>query len=110
MLLRILFVSLLSLATSCGTIPDVPVCTDISPSRGFCVWTISNKEMIVDDNSLLDGKTWYEIQTGIIKIPIDTWKALKKYIIIQCKRNDNCSENIDSWDRSMSTLEEKATK
>lgn len=101
---------MLSFLTSCGTIPDSPVCVDINPSKGFCVWTISSKEMEVDDTHLLDGKTWYDMQIGIIKIPLDTWKSFKKYIITQCKRNNNCSDNIDSWDRSMTILEEKASK
>lgn len=106
-LLKILFASLLSFLTSCGTVPDKPVCVDVNPSKGFCVWTISNKEMEVDDEHLLDGKTWYDLNLTMIKVPVDTWKALKKYIITQCKKNNNCSEGIDSWDRSMSTLEQK---
>lgn len=64
--------------------------------------------MEVDDTHLLDGKTWYDMQVGIIKIPLDTFTELKKYIIKQCKRNNNCSENVDSWDRSMTILQGKA--
>lgn len=103
-----LFASLFAfLTSSCGTVPDKPFCTDIRPGAGFCVWSISNKEMEVDDVNLLNGKTWYDMQIGIIKIPLETFTALKKYIITQCKRNNNCSENIDSWDRAMSTLENR---
>jgi len=108
-MLRMLFVSSFVLLTSCGSVPDKPFCTDIRPGAGFCVWSISNKEMEVDDTHLLDGKTWYDMQIGIIKMPLDTFKAIKKYIINQCKRNQNCSEEIDSWDRAMTTLETKAT-
>lgn len=106
-----LFASLFAfLTSSCGTVPDKPFCTDIRPGAGFCVWSISNKEMEVDDVNLLNGKTWYDMQIGIIKIPLETFTALKKYIITQCKRNNNCSENIDSWDRAMTTLENNALK
>jgi hypothetical protein len=66
--------------------------------------------MEVDDVNLLDGKTWYDMQIGIIKIPLDTFKELKKYIVTQCKRNRNCSDEIDSWDRAMTILENKAQK
>lgn len=106
-----LFASLFAfLISSCGTVPDKPFCTDVRPGAGFCVWSISNKEMEVDDVNLLNGKTWYDMQIGIIKIPLETFTALKKYIITQCKRNNNCSENIDSWDRAMTILENKALK
>lgn len=107
-ILKMLFVSLSACLISCGTIPDKPVCTDLRFDAGFCVWTISNKEMVVDDHNLLDGKTWYDMQVGIIKMPLDTFLEIKKYIINQCKRNNNCSQSIDSWDRAMDTLEMKA--
>ena len=84
------------------------MCTDLRPGAGFCVWTISNKEMEVDDTHLMDGKTWYDMQVGIIKMPLDTFLALKKYLIKNCKQNNNCNKEIDSWDRSLSTLEKKA--
>lgn len=108
-----LFLSSLFCLTSCGSIPDKPACVDIRPGAGFCVTTISNKQFEIDDThpyKTEDGKilTWYDMQLGIIKIPLETWKAFKKYFIDQCKRNNNCSDKIDSWDRSMSTLESKA--
>jgi len=93
----------------CGSVPDKPLCTDLRPGAGFCVWTISNKEMEVDDTHLMDGKTWYDMQVGIIKMPIETFVALKKYLIMNCKKTKNCSDKIDSWDRALTTLENKAT-
>lgn len=111
MLLGSLFAFLLS---GCGSVPDRPWCTDLRPDAGFCVWSISNKEQVVDDNNLLiteehpEGQTWYDMQVGIIKAPMETFVAFKKYIIQQCKRNGNCKETIDSWDRAMTTLEDRA--
>lgn len=95
--------------SGCASVPDKPLCTDLRPGAGFCVWTISNKEMEVDDTHLLNGKTWYDMQIGIIKMPIETFVALKAYLITSCKRNKNCSDKIDSWDRALTTLENKAT-
>lgn len=83
---------------------------DIRPGAGFCVYGISGKKFEVDDTHLFvdengKSKTWYDMQLGIIKIPLETFKAYKKYFIEQCKRNNNCAENIDSWDRNMKALE-----
>ena len=75
---------------------------------------ISNKEQEVDDKNLLvtesfpQGQTWYDLQVGIIKLPIDTFTSLKKYLIKKCKQYNDCDKMIDSWDRSLTTLENKA--
>jgi hypothetical protein len=34
---------------------------------------------------------------------------MKKYLIDNCKKNSQCSDKIDSWDRNISVLESKAT-
>lgn len=71
--------------------------------------------MIIDDTHLFpseDGKllSWYDLKIGMILMPLETFKAVKKYIVKQCKKNHDCQEGLDSWDRSMTTLETKATE
>jgi len=101
--------------SSCASVPDKPFCTSLRPDAGVCVWSISGKQMIIDDKNLFpseDGKllSWYDFKIGAIIIPLETFKAVKKYFIKTCKKNKDCSENIDDWDRSMTTLETKATE
>jgi hypothetical protein len=68
---------------------------------------VNDTELFIDEN----GKklTWLDMQLGIIKIPLETFKAMKKYFIDNCKKNSQCSDKIDSWDRNISVLESKAT-
>jgi hypothetical protein len=100
----------LFLVVSCSSIPDKPFFVDLRPGAGFGVYLISGKKFEVDDAHPFkneDGKmqTWYDMQLGMIKIPLETFKALKKYFITECKRSSKCSDNIDSWDRNLSALE-----
>lgn len=86
---------------------------DETTSEGFCVTLVTGKQFHVSDTEPFideNGKslTWYDMQLGMIKIPLETFEAMKKYIIDNCKNNSNCSNNVDSWDRNMSTLELKA--
>lgn len=98
--------------SSCTSVPDVPVCVSLNMSSGFCVTTITNKKMEINDKSLFtdeDGNkyTWFDLYPQMIMLPIQSWKSIKKYIIKQCKKSNQCSSNIDSWDRNMTALELK---
>lgn len=99
----------LSSCTSLSSI-DKNVCVEINMGKGYCTTIISGKGQIVDDENLLDGKTWFEQRPEMILVPIDTWAALKKYLVINCKRSQRCKKNIDSWTRSMLSIDEEILK
>lgn len=99
---------LLHFLSSCATglkEIDKPVCVAIDISRGYCTTIISGKGFYVNDHDLLDNKTWFEMTPEMILVPVGTWAALKKYLIFNCKKSKACNANIDSWSRSIETLE-----
>lgn len=111
--MRILF---LLIFVSCANLSliDKPVCTEITPDRGYCVTIISGKKEYIDDFKKMktfDEKgnlvemTWFEMKPTMVLVPVQTYAALKKYLIMNCKKSKRCSENIDSWDRSMEIIE-----
>lgn len=93
------------LANSCATIPDDPLCVDIRPGAGFCVTATSGKQFEIDDSHPYNGKTWYDMQLGMIKMPVDTWVHFKEYIIKECKKSNRCSKDITNWDRGTKVLD-----
>lgn len=113
-ILRIVFLSSLLFLGNCTSLKklDKPFCVDETTSQGFCVYLISGKKIHVNDIELFTDengikKTWYDMQLGIIKIPLETFKAMKKYLIEQCKQSKKCDADIDSWDRNIQQLELK---
>lgn len=108
--------ALLFIITSCANLSsiDKPVCTEITPDRGYCVTIISGKGEYVDDVNKMKtfdvkGKlvemTWFEMKPTMVLVPIQTYAALKKYLIMNCKKSKRCNDKIDSWDRSMEIIE-----
>ena len=51
MSLSVVSVLWLSLLISCASTPDVPVCTEINPERGWCTNTISDVEFFIDEEN-----------------------------------------------------------
>jgi hypothetical protein len=98
------------LATSCASVPDVMICTEITMTKGFCTRTISDEEVIIDDAHPYTfeegGKpmTWWELRVFMVLAPIPSWKEIKAYIIKTCKR-DNCNAMVKSWDRKIQGLD-----
>lgn len=70
--------------------------------------SISDKDQIVDDEhplSLKAGpKTWTDLKIESVYLPAESWSAIKKYLIEQCKANNKCNPNVDSWDRKLNSL------
>jgi hypothetical protein len=89
---------------SCASIPDVPVCRQRTVNSAFCTYTISNKDIIIDDTHLLDGKSWIDLKIESIYVPVDSWIKIKIYILDQCKRNNNCSNNIGQWSNKLDSI------
>jgi hypothetical protein len=108
-LLRSLSLLLLWGTSACSNLSsiDKPVCVRISAEKGYCTTIISGQDIIVDDQNKLNGKTWFEMSPEMILVPIDTWAAIKKYLILNCRRYKKCNVQIDSWDRSLQKLEGK---
>jgi len=99
---------LLSLLISCGTTPpDIPLCTEITPDRGYCINTISSTEFEVNDTELLNGKTWWESRPLMIYMPTSSWVELKKFIIKICKKTKRCDKSISSWNRTVGIIDKK---
>lgn len=96
--LSALFALLLALIlNSCASAPDVPLITRIGPSSGFYVFTISDREGVVDDENLLEGKTFLDyVNEGVIISP-ESYAKIKAYILKTCKRSNDCGENIGKW-------------
>lgn len=89
---------------------DKPVCVEVTLSKGYCTTIISGKDSIIDDENKLNGKTWFEARHEMVLVPIDTWAALKTYLITNCKRYNSCNKNIDSWDRAVKTVDDQIQK
>ena len=100
-LLRLLTIWLvLKLSTSCSSAPDVAVCAEISMSKGVCTYTVSGKNIIVDDEHPLDNETWFDIRSKALTVPAKSWAKIKAFLIKQCKQR-KCNVDIDSWDRQI---------
>ena len=103
-----LFLSLSLLLNGCATTPpDVPICTELSMTRGFCTNTISDKSFFIDEENKLDGKTWWELRPTMIQVPIPSWVKIKTFILKVCKEKDNCGDGISNWERRVFELDEK---
>lgn len=98
---------LLLFLVSCSTIQqiDKPVCVEVNMSKGYCTTIISGKDQIVDEVNLLYGKTWFEARVEMVLVPIETWAALKTYLITECKRTKRCGDKIQTWEKSLQNVE-----
>lgn len=102
-LLLILLLS--SIITSCANIPDVPICKEINPDKGWCSYTLTPGGFYVDeyrpyafDPKKPDEKsTWWEIRPVMMQMPPHSWAEFKKYIIKQCRITKKCKGNVGEW-------------
>lgn len=96
-----LLISLSLLANSCASIPDVPICAEVSMSKGICTYTVSGKNIEITDDKPLNGQTWFDIRAKNLSVPADSWAELKAWMVKMCKKN-GCNVDISSWDRDIS--------
>jgi hypothetical protein len=66
--------------------------------------TISNKDLIVDDTHLLNGKTWLDLKIESVYVPTDSWSNIKEYVLKKCKQDKNCSNNIGQWSSKIDSV------
>lgn len=112
-LLKPFALSLSLLISACASVPDVPVCTEITMSRGFCANTISGKEYFIDDEHPIKNpetgkmETWWDIRYKMILVPPSSWSEIKSSIVKSCKKSGQCNKNISDWQRTVETIDKK---
>lgn len=116
LLIKALLVLYVTVAlSSCASAPDVLICTEIHMTKGFCTKTISNEDVIIDDEhpyTFEPGEkpmTWWELRPYMILAPIPSWKEIKAYIIKSCRSNSAC-KGLAGWDRKIEELDKRATQ
>lgn len=67
-------------------------------SKGLCTYTVSGKTIVVDDENLLDGLTWFDLRNKSLTVPPESWAKIKAFMVKQCRKN-KCNVDIDNWDR-----------
>jgi len=106
MLLKQLFIiSLILILSGCARPPDVWVCTRLNASQGYCTKTLSSDTFTVDDDNLLNGKTWLDIEIDSIYVPTESWVQIKSYIIKMCKINKNCGSGVGDWPSRLDAID-----
>lgn len=85
---------------------DKPVCVELNMSKAFCTNLISSKDFYIDEENKFEGKTWFEMRPAMILVPPSSWEAFKVYIIQTCKRA-KCDNVVESWDRTIETVDKK---
>lgn len=110
----ILFLSLgllLAFLVSCSTkIPKVPVCTELSLSRAYCVNTVTSEEFYFDDQNKFEGKTYWEARPTMLMIPASSWEKIKVFIIEVCKKTKKCDTEIATWERTVNGIDTQIKK
>lgn len=117
LLSKIWLSGLLSLC-ACSTLkpPDIPVCTELTISKGYCVKTISDEEFEITDESpyTFDKKeapqTWWDLRPTFVLVPAPSYAELKAFVIKACKATNQCDDAVKSWDRKLETLDLEIAK
>jgi|WetSurMetagenome_2_1015567.scaffolds.fasta_scaffold383970_2 hypothetical protein len=106
-------ICILYLLVSCASKPpDVVICAHVNDNQLYCNYTISDKPFYVDADTPfkdIDGKI-YEVKDLInisLVVPPTSYGKIKAYIIDQCKKNSNCSNNIPKLNNFGATFERK---
>lgn len=98
----------LLLEACAGLPPDKPLCTELTPTRAYCVNTMSGADFEVNEVQKLDGKTWWEMRPTNIQMPSQTWKAFKVWINKICKNNSQCDSAVANWERTVNKIDAAA--
>jgi hypothetical protein len=104
-----LLIFTLSSCAGVRKVPDVPICAEVTMARGKCSYTVTAKKIDVDDEKLLNGKTWFDIRVQSLTVPAESWAELRSWIISICKRY-KCDADIASWDRMIETIDSAIDK
>ena len=87
----LLSLGLFNLGASCyPKPPNEFICIELSANRGFCSKTLSDEEIIVDNEA------WLETKRTALIVPITSWGKIKQFILESCKQFSNCDQvNIE---------------
>ena len=89
----------------CASVPDVPACIELGPNKGWCTYTISDKEFFVDDDTNELGKEWWDMRPQMIMLPWQSWAKIKSYIQKKCKKHNDC-KGVAGWDKRVERIDE----
>lgn len=65
-----------------------PVCSTHGQGHGF--HSGSTGDFNIDDANLYKGNNWDQsVATGIV-LPLDSYKAIKNYILLTCEKENTC--------------------
>lgn len=101
-----LIILLSSILFSCASPPDVPVCKEINPDKGWCSHTLTQGGFYVDEarpyafdpDQPAKLWTWWEVRPVMIQVPPHSWAEIKKFIIKMCKlKKGGCPGNVGEW-------------
>jgi hypothetical protein len=92
--------------------PDVAICLELSPTRGWCTHTLSDREFYIDDEhpySFYKGEepmSWWELRPTLLLVPAPSYAALKAYIVKTC-RAQKCDSQIGAWERRVQKIDKQ---
>lgn len=70
--------------------------------------TVSDNDMVIDEQNKYDGKTWWELRPTMVYVPYPAWVKIKTTFIKVCKKKlIQCDEAISSWDRKINAVDEQ---
>lgn len=75
------------LANSCGNLPKPPdgrLCLEHSPTEGYCVTTLTQKE------ERLYNDEWSKLKENSALIPFKDYLKIKMYITAACRAHTDC--------------------
>lgn len=81
------------------------MCVELSPSRGYCTYTLSDRSFYVDETRKFEGKTWWEVRPYMIQVPPQTWAKLKAFIMKICKERGGCDQ-VGSWENAIHRVDD----
>lgn len=107
---RSLILSLSLIVFSCATVPNVPICKEINPDKGWCSYTTQKGGFFVDDArpyqfnpKEFDSQrnpikySWWEYKPYMMALPPHSWQKLKEYIIKKCRKSKDCQDGVGQW-------------
>ena len=98
----------LGLISSCSTTPpNIMLCKEISMSKGWCTTVISGEEQFVDENNLLNGRSWWDQRQEMIQMPYKSWVDLKSYVIKSCKKYGHCDSSIAKYENTIQNIDKQ---
>ena len=89
---KISLILLISFLSGCNEPPNVFICIELDVNKAYCSYTVKGDSYYWDDTNKLNGETYWESKTHLLRVPIESWGEIKKYIVKNCKKYGNCSE------------------